>query len=190
MIDYPLTIESYLKTVLEQGDISDELRIDFDGIIRKVSIKEIIVVMMLLGVINCSLWLQNKMLKIKIAHADYLITFKDIRRTKQKLFKFFICALSSLYELLAFFICHHFSLFISAKALNILDTCNSIDEFQSLTVCFPPIGYHLSFIVFQACFVQAEIVFDCIEMRTAMCFINQDSNSFTSYFFDFFGRVR
>ena len=82
IIDDPLTIESSLKEVLEQGDFSDELDIKFDdGIIRKARIKrnncsDIVIRN------NKSQSIPGKMLKIKSAHTDCLIKFSDIRRIR------------------------------------------------------------------------------------------------------------
>ena len=83
MIDEPLTTESSLKEVLDEGDASDELDIDFDtDRIKKVSIERSNcsdVAISVDKIQSMNVW---KLLKILSIRADYLITFKDMQRLK------------------------------------------------------------------------------------------------------------
>ena len=83
MIDEPLTIESSLKEVLDEGDVSDELYIDFDtDRIKKVSIKRNNYSDVAISVDKMQSMTVRKLLKIKSIHADNLINFKDTQRLK------------------------------------------------------------------------------------------------------------
>ena len=83
IIDNPLTIESSLKSVLDEGYVNEELDVDFDtGKIKKVNIKRKNCSDVTISIEKLQSMVANKLMKIKIMHADYLITFKDMQRLK------------------------------------------------------------------------------------------------------------
>ena len=79
IIAEPLTTESSLKVVLDEGDANDELDINFDtGRINKVNIKRSNCSDVVIIIDKLKSMAVNKLLKIKSMHADYLITFEDM----------------------------------------------------------------------------------------------------------------
>ena len=83
IIDNPLTMESSLKAVLDEGYINDELDVDFDtDKIKKVNTKRNNCSDVAIRIDKLQSMAAKKLLKIKSMHAEYLITFKDIQRLK------------------------------------------------------------------------------------------------------------